>query len=67
MGECFILNPDNKPVINHKNGIKKDNTISNLEWATISENTQHAFDNGLAKTAQGKFSKRFLERQTNHF
>lgn len=40
----FIPNPDNKPHINHINGIKKDNSIGNLEWCTQSENVKHGFD-----------------------
>jgi hypothetical protein len=34
---CFIPNPENKPTINHKNNIRSDNRIENLEWATMSE------------------------------
>jgi hypothetical protein len=50
----FIPNPKNKLTVNHKDGNKMNNNIHNLEWATMSENTQHAFDNELAKNAKGE-------------
>lgn len=49
VAECFILNPDALPMVNHKNGNKADNTIENLEWCTNSQNIKHAFDTGLIK------------------
>lgn len=46
---AFIPNPKNKQTINHKNGIKNDNRLINLEWCTHLENTAHAKRIGLIK------------------
>lgn len=53
VAEHFIDNPDNKPTINHLNGIKTDDRVKNLEWSTLAENMQHAYDNNLKKPMKG--------------
>ena len=47
VGIAFLSNKNNKAQINHKNGIKNDNGILNLEWVTDAENQNHATLNNL--------------------
>lgn len=50
VGLTYLNNSENKAQINHINGIKTDNRLINLEWATNSENNLHAFKLGLKKS-----------------
>lgn len=49
VAKTFIPNPDNKPVVNHKDGNKLNNKIDNLEWCTQQHNIREAFRLGLNK------------------
>lgn len=55
LAKVFIDNPDNKPEVNHKNGIRTDYRLENLEWVTREENQQHSWrDLGRIATWKNK-------------
>lgn len=53
VANAFIPNPENKPQINHINGLKNDNRVENLEWCNASENCLHFIRIGVRKIKSG--------------
>lgn len=73
VAETFIPNTENKPAVNHLDGNKQNNAVSNLEWATYSENMKHAYDNDLLHAVCGvdnhnsKFSEEDVQYIREHY
>ncbi len=65
VAEVYIPNPDNKPEVNHKNGIKSHNRVVNLEWNTSKENALHSVkvlkNNIGINNHQSKFTEKEIQ------
>lgn len=63
VAEAFLPQHDPNLVINHIDGNKWNNTVSNLEWITYSQNNQHAYDNGLKGRGEDFYISKLTEDQ----
>jgi hypothetical protein len=68
IAESFIDNYENKKCVNHKDGNKLNNNISNLEWCTFQENVSHAIRIGLTpqRTSKGNPMRKLEEKQIKY-
>lgn len=66
VASAYLPEVSGKEYVNHKDGNKENDTIENLEWCTISENTQHAYDNDLIKDRGGWKSTPYHERTSQY-
>lgn len=65
---AFIPNPENKKTVNHIDGNKLNNNLSNLEWSTHSEQMQHASQHSLLEVRGApKFSKEFKKEVLDYY
>lgn len=65
VGQAFVLNPLNKPQINHKDGNKLNNDYTNLEWVTHQENADHAKKNNLMAKGERNGNSKLTQKQVN--
>ena len=63
VAEKFIPNPNNYPEINHIDGDKRNNAVSNLEWCNRKMNVQHSYDTGLKPKGEKHFKHKLTENQ----
>lgn len=60
VAQAFLENPDNLPVVNHKDLDVRNNHYSNLEWCTPTHNTKHYYENRDSKRVLSSLSKEEL-------
>ena len=65
VAQYYIENKENKPFVNHIDGNKLNNHISNLEWVTHRENMDHAISTGLIKRGEDNPKSKFTEKEVH--
>lgn len=64
VAEKFIPNPDNLPVVKHKDDNKLNNHVSNLEWGTHAENVKEGYDNNCYTFKKRSYAIRATHKET---
>lgn len=63
VAETFLENFDNLPCVNHKNSIRSDNRLENLEWCTEQYNVKHGYETGSNSNAGEKHPRAILNNE----
>ncbi|MBQ6298277.1 MAG: HNH endonuclease [Selenomonadaceae bacterium] len=63
VARLFIPNPDNLPEVDHRYGMKFDNYVGNLRWATRNENIRYSYDLGLHKSGEDTYQAKLTAAQ----
>lgn len=66
VAETFLEKPENAQCVNHKNCVKTDNRVENLEWCSFSYNAKHASQNGRLRNQCGKDNAMFGKHGKNN-